>query len=176
MDAYRALVRRLAEKRDPEIISNSSIDHATVLVAEMLRRGQGEAHIFSGALNPALYSTPEVIGAMTSFLTAADSCVKIIVQEKEKAIPNWEIFLSRMTVEPEMLDRIDIRVGNDFVVSQPFHFTTVGSDFFRFEPDREKHEAFASFGRPGDVAQMTEVFEAFWGLSPTSLKELAATA
>lgn len=163
-DAYVALVRRLAEKRDPEIISNSSIEHAAVLIAEMFRRGSGSAQIFSGSLNPALYAREDIVTCIGSFLSSDDASLRILLQDPAEGAANAKIFLENVKerLGDTALSRVEIKQADDFAKDQSYHFATVGKSAFRFEGDRTKHEAFASFGREEHVTKINGIFESFW--------------
>jgi hypothetical protein len=162
-EAYILLVKRLAAARDPEIISNGSIDHATVLLTEMFREGKGDARIFSGALNPTLYGREEFVSAIGDFLVRDGSNVQILLQD-EKGVVNANRLAAQIGARfnPEYAARIQTRVADADGRDVKFHFATVGDGFFRFEPNREKHEALASFGMPSHVRQLRDVFASFW--------------
>lgn len=162
-NAYVSLVKRLAAARDPEIISNGSTEHASVLMTEMLRHGKGAARIFSGSLNPTLYGRDEFVTTLGDFLVGDNSTVQILVQEDDGRI-NATNLLSQVNsrVGPEIANRIEVRLAGADARNVPFHFATVGDRFFRFEPDRSKHEAFASFGQPEHVETLKGVFASYW--------------
>ena len=163
-EAYVALVRRLADTRDPEIISNSSIEHAAVLIGEMFRSGAGQAQIFSGSLNPALYAREDIITCMGSFLANTNSSLRILLQEESEGKGNAKIFLDQVKerLGESALSRIEIKQADEFAKAQTYHFATVGQSSFRFEGDRTKHEAFASFGQSAHVNKINGVFDSFW--------------
>jgi hypothetical protein len=162
--AYVTLVRRLAETHDSEIISNSSIEHASVLIGEMFQRGSGEAQIFTGSLNPALYAREEIVSAIGSYLSNSTSHLRILIQDVAEGVPNADIFIEKVKerLGESVLPRIEVKIADNFAKDQPYHFTTVGTAAFRFEPDRNKHEAFASFGRPETVEKINTIFQSFW--------------
>lgn len=162
--AYVTLVRHLAETHDAEIISNSSIEHASVLIGEMFQRGSGEAQIFTGSLNPALYAREEIVSAIGTYLSNSASQLRILIQDATEGESNASIFKEKVkdSLGESVLSRIEVKTAGSFGKDQPYHFTTVGDTAFRFEPDRNKHEAFASFGRPDTVKKINKVFESFW--------------
>lgn len=162
--AYVTLVRHLAETHDSEIISNSSIDHASVLIGEMFQRGSGQAQIFTGSLNPALYARDEIVSAIGTYLSNGDSHLRILIQDASEGKLNAAKFIDKVkdSLGESVLSRIEVKTAGTFAKDQSYHFATVGATAFRFEPDSSKHEAFASFGRPDTVKKINTVFESFW--------------
>jgi hypothetical protein len=163
-EAYVAIVRRLAEKRDPEIISNSSIEHAAVLIGEMFRCGSRQANIFSGSLKPALYARDEILNSIGSFLAFKEAKIRILLQDIDAGTNHAHIFLNQIETRlgSAVISSIEIKEAGEFAKRQTFHFATIGDSAFRFESDQTKHEAFASFGQPEQVKKLNHVFDTFW--------------
>jgi hypothetical protein len=162
-NAYVALVKKLAATGDPEIISNGSIEHAAALMTEMFALGKGKACILSGSLNQTLYGREEFIGALGGFLGDERSSVQVLLQE-ESGRQNAQLLTEQISNRfgSGRADRISFRLADEIGRAKPYHFATVGEKFFRFELDRTKHEAFASFGRPEHVKQLSQVFSDHW--------------
>ena len=170
---YRELVRELAESRSSKMVNNSSIEHAAVLFSEMFRRNSGHAAIFSGSLNRALYSRAEILDAIGIFLSDSSSSLHVVVQEASDGVDNFAFLQSQIHKKwgDEAAGRLEGRVADSDAADVGFHFATVGESAFRFESDRTKHEAFASFGRPEHVKTLKAVFQRAWN-SATKIEAL----
>lgn len=174
MDNYIALVKKLSESNSSEIINNSSADHASVLLAEMFRKGQGDAYIFSGALNPAIYGREDVAGTIGTYLTEGRGNLKVVVQSGADFVSDDDLcggkqlgLLHQLKLRfgSDVISKVEVKRGTEAMQTYPCHFTVVGKKAFRFEPDKNKHEAFASFNQPDMVSQLAGLFETFWSQS-----------
>lgn len=172
---YRELVRELAESRSSKMVNNSSIEHAAVLLSEMFRRNTGHAVIFSGSLNRALYARDEILDAIGIFLSHSSSLLHVVVQEKSDGEDNFAFVHNQILHKwgDDAAARLEGRVADDEAGAVAFHFATVGDSAFRFESDRSKHEAFASFGRPEHVKTLKAVFQRAWNAA-TKIEALEA--
>jgi hypothetical protein len=165
---YAALVRRLADEDSDEIISNSSTDHAAVLIGEMFRRGQGEACLFTGSLNPALYSRDEIIDAVGTFVSEEGNFLRILIQDElDESVFSRKAdgaFAQRIEMKfgPQASERLEMQIAGSTARTVQYHFACVGEKAFRFEQDKSKHEAFASFNRPELVGRLKTIFNALW--------------
>lgn len=167
-DSYVALVKKLADEDSDEIFNNSSTDHASVVIGEMFRKGEGNAHIFTGSLNPILYSRDEIVDAIGSFLLDERNTLKVLVQDAispETVSPAYDGALAnRISTKygHHVLSRLTIKIGGPSTRSISYHFASIGGKAFRFEQDKNKHEAFASFNRPELASRLESMFSNLW--------------
>lgn len=171
MDDYINLVRKLSAQDSKEIISNGSTDHAAVLMSEMFRRQKGgKAYIFTGSLNPLLYCREEVLRSIKEFLESGGKIDIIVQNEPEKTSDaslngSSDDGLFAKIKSSGFHDRLSIRRAPSSLECIPYHFAVIGDKSFRFEPEKNKHEAFASFNRKEMAQTLVGKFAEFWGRS-----------
>lgn len=169
MDAYIDLVNRLAESNSPDIVNNSSLEHAVAIFATMFNKRCGEARVLSGGLNPLVYGREEVRTAVTNFLSKDGNTLEVVIQgmgEKlSDTVGEEDIRVNPLVTHlkeklPKAFDdgRIQIKMAGSVLMELESHFTTIG-DAFRFEPDRKEKRAFASFNRPDMVKRLNSVWK-----------------
>lgn len=167
MDAYIELVNKLAESNSEDIINNSSPDHAIALFEAMFKHGNGEARVLSGRLNPLIYGDEGVIKAITSFLLRTGNSLRVVIQNVDDQCSDLDghghlkenplVKTLKEKLDKCFEERVSIKMADGLLKDLDFHFTTIGNAF-RFEPDRTKKEAFASFNQ----AEMTKKLNTIW--------------
>ncbi|MEQ1663712.1 MAG: hypothetical protein ABL877_13550 [Thiobacillus sp.] len=167
MDEYRKMLDQLFEQNSPTIISNSSTDHAIPLVAKLFQKARREAMIFTGAANPAIYATDEVVEAAGSLVVGQNGNLFIIVQKSAEAVSD----ASLLDEADCLIKKIKTRFGetatqnihlyraDNSLQDLDYHFMVVDGEAFRFEPDNKKHEAFASFNNKEVGAKLKTMFD-----------------
>lgn len=166
MDEYRKMLDQLFEQNSPTIISNSSTDHAIPLVAKLFQKARHEAMIFTGAANPMIYATDEVVEAAGSLVVGQNGNLFIIVQQSAEAVPDSKLLDEADCLISKLKNRfgesaahnIHLYRADKSLQDLDYHFMVVDGAAFRFEPDNKKHEAFASFNNKEVGEKLKEMF------------------
>lgn len=168
MDEYLSHIERLDELDSPELINNSSTEHAIPLVAKLFARGRKEILVFTGSLDPKIYAQKPVIDALGVFLVGRSGKLSVLIQKDATEVSDATI----ATSESGLISALRSEYGSDVVDSNitvrrvcdrtrkaaKQHFLVVDNKGFRFEPDNTKHEAVASFNMPKVANGLTETF------------------
>ena len=158
MDKYRKEVKELADNKSSSIIPNSSIEHAAVLIENLFSHAGHSIRIFSGNLNPEVYSKSEVVCAAEKFLSKDSSegekRLEIIVQggigdgNENKLFDLCKTYDSVCGIK--LADEQDKSLGSHFIVTD--------KTAYRLEPDRNQHVAYACFNNPVSACQLDKAF------------------
>ena len=119
---------------------NRDILHAMEIIVAGFRHAQKEVNLLSNKLEPKLYDTLRLKEAARSFLKKEGTELRILVETK---IDSDHLM---MTLLDEFRDKIKINtVPDKWKKIYNFNFMVVDDFGFRFEYDREKYAAIASF-------------------------------
>jgi hypothetical protein len=150
-----------------ELINNSSTEHAVPLIARLFARGRRQIDVFTGSLEPEIYSKDPVVEALGVFLLGREGTkLRVVVQGSPGEVPDAKLLgagglfaVLRKRFGPEILSRVSLRRGTDKAREISSHFLIVDNEGFRLEPDSTKHEAVASFNRPEYAKQLRMPFD-----------------
>jgi hypothetical protein len=179
MNEYDDDLRKLQIAESTEIVSNSSTDHARALVARLVGSAKEQVVVFSGSLNPKIYSDPAVIDAFGAFLLGRNGELKIVVQTSAVSLPDGRIVSDadcmiaqlRLTYGDAVLARVKVARASDHDSrTYSVHFLVVDDRGFRLEPDNTLHKALGSFNQPQLAAKLHEAFSSLFArAAPISL-------
>ena len=159
---YMNKVRRFAEARTGAPVYNASLEHAVVILQTMFSRAEDSICILTGGLNTEAYGHDEVVKEARGFLESPEHRVRILFEDDRLLNEEYvskHPFLAIKTGQKQIQKR---RVPKELQPNYKFHFVVVDSDFYRFEPDREKYEAVAAFGDVEGGQNLRELFENLW--------------
>lgn len=162
LSEYREKVRLASRKKTGEPIYNGSLDHAKILVEELLSSATKEVCIYSGCLDAKVYGGSKVRDSLRTFLGNPKRKVKLIVESPNKIdFKDHPIF-----VEFRESDDLELREVNKILGDRyKFHFTVVDLNSYRFEADKGQPSAIAAFGDKVGGEKLQEFFDIFWDAS-----------
>lgn len=166
MDEYKAYIDRLAGSKSPDMINNSSSEHASVLASAMFKYGASGVNIFTGQLHPETYSTDYVVNQAAVFLQKGGS-LRVLIQDSEDKISSENIknhpFLNMLKKKECPVQQVSFhRVDKDVADKTPYHFMYMDDYAFRFEPNNQEPVAFASFNKPDVARKLAAIFDNIW--------------
>ena len=143
---YRERLRNALETKAPFNTHNSSIMHATEIIANGFLVSRKQVRLLSYYLDPALYGADYVKDAMRKFLKKQDTKLNILVEQDISQ--NHPI----MALCREFKDRVIIkRVPDKLVATYSHNFMTMDNWGYRFEYNRKKLVATASFNEKSQI-------------------------
>jgi hypothetical protein len=136
---FRKVVAQIASDRTGQLVVNSEVSHASVVVSQLFRIARNEVLVSTHALPAHVFSSDGVIQDATAFLERNPrASIKILTSNPVP--PNHEFF--KALKRRSLLERCSIRLLSDdipyFVVADGMHF--------RFEPDKAQVTSIAQFG------------------------------
>ena len=155
---YARTFRRALENGEEFNNYNKDIQHATVIICTAFAFAKERVRLLSNMLDPVLYSQRWFLDEAESFLER-DGKLDVLV---ESDVPDDHPVIQLAAANPNLSVR---RVPKEAVESYEFNFMLVDQRGYRFESDREKHEALVLFGGDvvGDVlSDLNAVFNALW--------------
>jgi len=141
MKKYAKEIDRLIENNDGELISNCSIEHAVVLLRKFFQHAKTRVRIFSGNLSYSAYKDNELIEEVEIFLGTGGKLEVVVeddIEDNNSMLQFIEEFPSNVNL---------FRLDATRLEKEPnFHFAIVDDNGYRFEGDKTKTVAIASFG------------------------------
>ena len=148
MENLRTYANRLENalaEQTPFHTYNRDILHASQIVVAGFRHAQRSVYLLSNRLDPALYGDEHLLEAVRSFLKKDGAELRILLEAEIDAHHPF-----RRLAEDEFNGRVKIGiVPEGHQDSYRFNFMIVDDIGYRFEYDREKFEAIASFHEEG---------------------------
>lgn len=174
MNNYRAQIDRAIYEATGDVVMNGSTDHAAVIIERIFANATNSVRILSRRLDPRVFGTNEVLEQARVFTADPDRKISILVEELtvEKLAQNPLV----QTLRPYILSG-DAKVG---LVSEarrktlPFNFTLLDKLGYRYESDKNKAVAHASFGGSAadTTASMCGLFGTIWAESTDVSEQL----
>lgn len=181
METYDQMLDRLAQSSSPDVINNSSVQHAASLVRAMFTYAKDSVVIFTGALNPAAYGTQAVKEAAANFLNRNGS-IRVVIQDDADKASTKDLkskgLLPYLESEHLFDDRsIQIHRASPALKDIGMHFLVMDGHAYRLEPDKNKPVAIASFNNTKTSSMLLSVFNEIWKRSePIDFQFAPATA
>lgn len=143
-----------------EIIYNRNIEHASILIAELIKGAQKSIKLLSGCANADVYDRKEVLSSLEMALKRSGISVEVILDQRVVGPPN------NSTSFLKKIREFETNGGNAVIknVSIPntegeFHFLVVDGASYRYEPNYKKTEAFADFFGKENAQKLEDWFQ-----------------
>ena len=162
---YRANVEALADRRMGEPVYNDSIEHAAIILQNILSHARSSVKILTGELNRDAYARRAIVEEAKRFVEDGSHTLQILF-ENEKLDPNEMEYQHPFLQAIADNDRVQLRhVPRNLQATYDFHFVLMDSDGYRFEPDKAKFGAVAAFGDRTGGENLEKLFTILWGKS-----------
>lgn len=157
---YRQHVRTLAMRRDGQPVFNATVEHASIVIQHLFSSAERSIDILTGTLNPRVYGRDPVIKEAQLFmLTSPDSRIRIILEEDSSDIRMRHPLL----VALGEFKNVAVKFADQGVRSRyGFHFMVTDNDNYRFESDKERPAAIASFGHTEGSKNLRDAYSVLW--------------
>lgn len=159
-DDYRQFVRSLASKREGQPILNASIQHASVVIENLIASATTKVDVLSGVFNARVYGRDPVITEARLFLASSrKNKLRIILEEDSPPDRRVHPFFTACSSFPN----VELRVAPSQVQdSYGFHFVVVDDDSYRFESDKKLPAAVAAFGDSNGARNLEQIYSVLW--------------
>lgn len=127
------------EKKRPYTTYNRDMTHAWIITHAVFSCAKDRVRLLSNKLDPKLYARNDIIRAIESFLNRGGVLDILVESDIEEGHPI-------RNVEKENAEKIYItKVRDDLTGSLASNFIVADNFGYRFEYNKESHNAFASF-------------------------------
>ena len=159
-EEYKKLVEEAANKQSKEFILNEDVIHAQVVIENLFLNAKKNINIFSGELNPEVYSSSGVVNNIKRFLEKKANRISILLQNgnNSKLEDNAFVKLCRGFEQ-----KCQIKMVNEKDKNRKNHFITVDGQAYRFEPDNKKPKAIACFNDKKFSMEIDKQFKILFG-------------
>lgn len=157
---YRHSLRALAHERTGEVITNASVEHASAVVETMFAEARSEVDILTGTLTPRVYGRDAVVEEARLFL-ASSYCNRLrVILETDSPRDRKNHPLLNACGE---FENVQLRYAPPATQKlYGFHFLVMDTDCFRFEADKSRPNAIATFGYKKGAKNLKGIFETLW--------------
>jgi len=157
---YRHSLREVARERTGGVITNASVEHASSVVETMFAEAKGEVDILTGTLSPRVYGRSTVVEEAKLFLASSyRNRLRIILEaDSIKDRKNHPLLQECREFENLHLRCAPLSVQKLY----EFHFLVMDTDCYRFEGDKHRPNAVASFGHEEGAQNLKRIFETLW--------------
>ena len=161
--AYRNMVATVAAAADGRVIVNRSEAHAAVVIEHVIKSAKQQIDILTGELHRPIYGDDNVVASAVNFFKANPQGTMRILSERP--VSEDHPFLAALA---SVRDRIDLRIMSAAEKTPKFHLAVADGKSFRFEPDKNKYEAFGQFGEPVIGEKLKSAFERLHNAAPAA--------
>ncbi len=151
MNKYRERVEEAAVKCDGEMIANSSVEHAQIVIERLFLNANKIVNIFSGSLNIEIYGADNIVRAVKMFVKKPDVTLNIILEEEIDSEHPLSEVLSLGNVRKDVLPK-------EVAESVECHMITVDEDSYRFEMDKYHPQSMVSWGKKEFTVKLNKLF------------------
>ena len=157
-EVYKELVQKRVLEFNGEPISNGQIEHAAILVVELVRVAKKELNLFVGNLNSRVYGQKAFVEEVRTFLGTTGRKVKIILEAPEEIDVNDHRFVREFASNDDV--EFFTYTGNAEMAPN-YHFVLADGHSYRFEADKKSISAVAAFNDPKGAGVLAKRFNTF---------------
>lgn len=175
IEDYLLRVRRAAHIRNGAPISNSSADHTAVVISTFFSVADKTVKILSGDLNSRVYGRQEILNETRKFLGGKVRGeqgrveMKVLVECDISSLAGNPFYDLIMQYKNVQIRSVPTEIQSHY----NFHLMTMDGNSYRYEENRERHEAIAAFGDPENTRHLDKLFDELWERSKQGQKEAA---
>lgn len=160
---YKVKVLKSIAVKDGKAIYNGSVEHASVLTECAFLTANKKINILTNQLDGEAYNRPDLISAAASYLNDKDHKLKVLIEDGNAVAEESHGFYSTF----KHYDNVEFRIVPEEIIEQySYNFYVMDGDSYRFEEDRTRPEAVASFGGDTEAAEnLNDIFNAIWNHS-----------
>ncbi|MEP6878809.1 MAG: hypothetical protein ABI865_08150 [Nitrosospira sp.] len=164
LEIYSNFVSQLAQNKSEVLISNGMLDHARILIANLIFYAGKKVQIFTTNLRPEIYEHYSTVNALKAFLSKENTVIQILLQDRAildspEILKDHELIKECMSELPSGT-KCEIRVVSDAEDAQiKEHFVIMDSEGYRFCPDKKEPVAIATFRSPIAALNLTRQFD-----------------
>lgn len=171
LENYSNFVSQLAQNKSEVLISNGMLDHARILIANLIFYAAKKVQIFTTNLKPEIYEHSSTINSLKAFLSKENTEIQILLQD-QKILENPALIKDHKFIKACMSEvggdkgKCEIKVVNhaeDAAIKE--HFVIMDSEGYRFCPDKKEPVAIATFRSPIAALNLTEQFHILFNRS-----------
>ena len=150
IDPFRYMVQRFIEMESPNLIQNSSPEHARILLEEMFLHAKTSAYVYCGCISDKVWGGEDLA---TAVRTAIERGVKVrfIVQHPEK-IPAGSAVAAVLRQHGE-----DMIHSSTLFATWDSHFAVFDEKMFRFEKRDDDKTAIACVNGPDTARKLRDL-------------------
>ncbi|MDC9726798.1 MAG: hypothetical protein PSN35_03040 [Candidatus Thioglobus sp.] len=156
---YEKKVVECLNAQQNEIILNCNIDHAEILIKQMFLNAAHTVNLLSNKLDANLYERNDIVDAIRRFLNREGTTLNIAI---EGNMDQGSIQLIGLL---ENHDINPVRIPDWLKEQYKYNFITMDDTGYRFETDREKHEAVVNFGDTQQTEKLNNIFNTILNLA-----------
>ncbi len=161
----KKVIECAANSECTEVILNNDIRHAAILIEQMFKRARHDVKLLAASLDSALYSQVNVLNAMRDFLAKENTRLEIVTEKEIRSEDNKEL----LSILDECKDKVGRNVAQPWLSDQyKYNFLVSDNSTYRFERDKNKHEATVEFHNNKRASKLNEVFGKIYGLAKSS--------
>ena len=151
---YQKRIEQKAKEDSSDLISNSTAEHAKILIATIFYKASKNIKILTGYLNPLVYDDRRVIDSIIWFLRKPNTKVEIVVQENHSSLNSNELVNSTKDKS-----NCTIKEANEQDKNEEYHFIVADGKSFRYEPNKEKSVGIGCFNNTKFASLLTTKFQ-----------------
>lgn len=156
---YREEIKAAITAMDGRPVYNRSLEHAAIIIEEMLALATNEIKLFTGRLNTDVYGVAPVVDRARTFLAGPDRKVRIVIEEQVEA---EDLLRNPFIRNLRALEGLEVRCLRPGEYDPDFHMMLVDDHCYRFEPDKRQPAAVATFGDEETTGHLIKLFELLW--------------
>jgi hypothetical protein len=164
LQTYSNFVSQLAQNRSDVLISNGMLDHARILISNLIFYAGKKVQIFTTNLRSEIYEHYSTLNSLKAFLAKENTEIQILLQDRAildspQMLKDHE-FIKECVGELSKRTKCEIRVVGDVEDAQiKEHFVIMDSEGYRFCPDKKEPVAIATFKSPIAAQNLTKQFD-----------------
>lgn len=157
---YRQSLRESARERTGEVIANASVEHASAVVETLFAEAKAEVDILTGTLSPRVYGRDTVVEEAKLFLASSYRNRLRIILESDSPRDRKNHPLLKVC---RQFENLSLRCASPETQRlYGYHFLVADGDCYRFERDKSRPNAIASFGHKEGAQNLKRIFETLW--------------
>lgn len=145
LNGYAETFEKALKKKTQFANFNKDMNHAAIIVCMAFRHAENNIRLLTHKLDESLYGSKWFLDELERFIGKQDSCLKILIESDiVEDHPVMQMSAQHNQIEVKRVPDVDVR-------EYPFNFMLVDDVGYRFERDRNSHEATVVFNYDDDL-------------------------
>ena len=166
LQEYQCYLRGLALEQQNQFIVTGGIEHASVLMSELLSHTEKIARIYCYGFKPDLITIGPLWTSLMQFLEEDNHILRILIESSDyindhplEMIKHFKKLRNNNSIEVRLLSEeskkiMQKQLGNDF-----YFFSVFDDNKYRLEVDPELFKSISSFNYPSKCCSLIQLFD-----------------
>ncbi|MDT8448008.1 MAG: hypothetical protein RRB13_14035 [bacterium] len=171
IEKYQEAVEHIAENHKNVFFENRGSDHASIVLANLIRHSKEEVKIFTEKLDDVVFSLAACEDSLEDFINKSEKKMQVLLEKQPEVMSS--ALKKVMDAKKKYPSRFQIKIATQECLDamhETFegmgHFALADNSSYRIEVDCKNFKAICNFNDPKLVSGFSKLFSHFFNKAP----------